>query len=220
MRNVQPLLLAVCTSPRFAVSCPDGVRVYRHPARQSRSAHGVPNAAGISEWVLRLPEPITKHPGAASVVLDHRIREVHMASRQTYGAPRIHAELSAQGIACCRNTVARLMRRGTATTKPRMKREQVSSIIWRCSTTASDAAPRSTTWLRRSSKFQQSPDRTVHHSWVGSQTATSCRSITTKRAAGLDRSGHDLLRLFSLFRFKAPTDNAKSKRTSELILAL
>ena len=40
-----------------------------------------------------------------------RIREVHMASRQTYGAPRVHAELRAQGIACCRNTVAKLMRR-------------------------------------------------------------------------------------------------------------
>lgn len=32
-----------------------------------------------------------------------------MASRATYGAPRIHAELRAQGEACCRNTVARLM---------------------------------------------------------------------------------------------------------------
>lgn len=42
--------------------------------------------------------------------LTTRIRKVHMASRQTYGAPRIHAELSAQGIACCRNTVAKLMR--------------------------------------------------------------------------------------------------------------
>jgi putative transposase len=40
-----------------------------------------------------------------------RIREVHMASRQTYGAPRVHAERCAQGIACCRNTVAKLMRR-------------------------------------------------------------------------------------------------------------
>ena len=40
-----------------------------------------------------------------------KIREVHIASRQTYGAPRVHAELAAQGIACCRNTVAKLMRR-------------------------------------------------------------------------------------------------------------
>jgi transposase InsO family protein len=42
--------------------------------------------------------------------LTSRIREVHEASRQTYGAPRVHAELHAQGVPCCRNTVARLMR--------------------------------------------------------------------------------------------------------------
>lgn len=40
-----------------------------------------------------------------------RIREVHDASRQSYGAPRVHAELAAQGVVCCRNTVAKLMRR-------------------------------------------------------------------------------------------------------------
>ena len=43
--------------------------------------------------------------------LTTKIRDVHLASRQTYGAPRVHAELSVQGIACCRNTVAKLMRR-------------------------------------------------------------------------------------------------------------
>ena len=44
------------------------------------------------------------------VALTERIREVHAASRETYGAPRVHAELHAQGVACCRNTVAKLMR--------------------------------------------------------------------------------------------------------------
>jgi putative transposase len=44
-------------------------------------------------------------------VLVIKIREVHIASRQSYGAPRVHAELAAQGEACCRNTVAKLMRR-------------------------------------------------------------------------------------------------------------
>jgi transposase InsO family protein len=40
-----------------------------------------------------------------------KIRETHVASRQSYGAPRVHAELAAQGVSCCRNTVANLMRR-------------------------------------------------------------------------------------------------------------
>jgi len=43
-------------------------------------------------------------------MLTSQIRAIHSASRDTYGAPRIHAELSAQGIACCENTVAKLMR--------------------------------------------------------------------------------------------------------------
>jgi transposase InsO family protein len=42
--------------------------------------------------------------------LTSKIQAIHIASRQTYGAPRIHAELLAQGIACSHNTVAKLMR--------------------------------------------------------------------------------------------------------------
>lgn len=42
--------------------------------------------------------------------LTAHIRAIHAASRQTYGAPRVHAELVAQGIACSHNTVAKLMR--------------------------------------------------------------------------------------------------------------
>jgi putative transposase len=42
--------------------------------------------------------------------LTARIRAIHAASRETYGAPRVHAELRAQGVGCCRNTVAKLMR--------------------------------------------------------------------------------------------------------------
>jgi putative transposase len=43
--------------------------------------------------------------------LSARIRAIHTASRATYGAPRVHAELIAQGERCCLNTVAKLMRR-------------------------------------------------------------------------------------------------------------
>jgi len=38
------------------------------------------------------------------------IKAVHAASRQTYGSPRIQAELAAKGIACSRGRVARLMK--------------------------------------------------------------------------------------------------------------
>ena len=38
------------------------------------------------------------------------IRGAHTASRQTYGAPMVHAELRAQGVRCGHNRVARVMR--------------------------------------------------------------------------------------------------------------
>ncbi|MDX8403977.1 MAG: IS3 family transposase [Mariprofundaceae bacterium] len=54
----------------------------------------------------------SRPPSARSerqTLLTSHIRAIHAASRYTYGAPRIHAELSAQGVACSRNTVAKLM---------------------------------------------------------------------------------------------------------------
>jgi transposase InsO family protein len=37
------------------------------------------------------------------------IRAVHAEVKECYGSPRIHAELQAKGVACCVNTVAKLM---------------------------------------------------------------------------------------------------------------
>jgi len=45
------------------------------------------------------------------VDLTARIRKIHQASGESYGAPRVHVELMAQKVPCCRNTVAKLMRR-------------------------------------------------------------------------------------------------------------
>jgi len=68
--------------------------------------------------------------------------EVHLASRETYGAPRVHAVLSFQGIACCRNTVAKLMRRAQivpkairhfrVTTDSRNTKEVLPNLVKRC----------------------------------------------------------------------------------------
>lgn len=46
----------------------------------------------------------------ADADLTTQIAAVHARSRRTYGAPRIHAELRAQGVRCARKRVARLMR--------------------------------------------------------------------------------------------------------------
>lgn len=62
--------------------------------------------AGFYAWQHR--SPCTR--AQADTALTREIRQVHVRSRQTYGAPRIRAELAAQGIAVSRKRVARLMR--------------------------------------------------------------------------------------------------------------
>ena len=63
-------------------------------------------------------------PSARSVsdaALTERIREVHKTSRQTYGSPRVHAELRAQGESVCLNRIARLMRRNDISARNRKR---------------------------------------------------------------------------------------------------
>ena len=42
-------------------------------------------------------------------ILTDRIRRIHLRSRGTYGAPRVHAELADEGVHVGRKRVARLM---------------------------------------------------------------------------------------------------------------
>lgn len=62
--------------------------------------------SGFYAWCSR-EESIT---AVRRAELTERIRDVHQASRGTYGSPRVHAELVAQGHRCNRKTVARCMR--------------------------------------------------------------------------------------------------------------
>ena len=64
--------------------------------------------AGYYAWLHRSP---SAHAVADNALLK-RIRTIHATSRQTYGAPRIHAELRAQGEQHGRKRIARLMREG------------------------------------------------------------------------------------------------------------
>ena len=64
------------------------------------------STSGYYAWRRRT----TSQRARADAVLLVRIREIHAASLRTYGAPRIHAELAAEGAAVGRKRVARLMR--------------------------------------------------------------------------------------------------------------
>jgi len=67
--------------------------------------------SGFYAWCDRPPSAWTQ----ADQRLLARIHTIHEESRGTYGAPRVHAELRAQGIRCGRKRVARLMRQATLT---------------------------------------------------------------------------------------------------------
>jgi transposase InsO family protein len=74
------------------------------PIRLMCNTLGV-SPAGFYAWQAR---PISQQQQRRDTLLVE-IRAVHAEVQQRYGSPRIHAELKAQGVACCVNTVAKLM---------------------------------------------------------------------------------------------------------------
>ena len=66
--------------------------------------------AGYHAWRHRPP---SAHAMADAALLK-RVRTMHASSRETYGAPRVHAELRAAGERHGRKRIARLMRDGRA----------------------------------------------------------------------------------------------------------
>lgn len=76
-----------------------------HPVRRLCQILGVA-ASGYWAWRKRGPSARAQ----ADARLSAQIRTAHQASRGTYGAPRIHATLAAEGTPCGRKRIARLMR--------------------------------------------------------------------------------------------------------------
>lgn len=62
--------------------------------------------SGYYDWKGRPPSKRT----CENAALAEKVREIHERSRQTYGSPRIHAELRSVGTRCSRKRVERLMR--------------------------------------------------------------------------------------------------------------
>ena len=63
------------------------------------------STAGFYAWRSR---PTSEQQQRRDALLVE-IRAVHVLVKERYGSPRIHAELKANGVECCVNTVAKLM---------------------------------------------------------------------------------------------------------------
>ena len=79
----------------------------RFPVAAMARVLGV-SKAGYYAWTRRLPSARAE----ADAALLARVRTIHATSRETYGSPRIHAELREAGEHHGRKRIARLMRAG------------------------------------------------------------------------------------------------------------
>ena len=66
------------------------------------------SCSGFYSWRGRQESPSARE--IANKLLSERVAVIFHGSRQTYGSPRIHASLQAQGMACGEKRVARVMR--------------------------------------------------------------------------------------------------------------
>jgi transposase InsO family protein len=73
--------------------------------------------SGYYAWLKRP----TRARKMADQRLQQQIKDIYQHSRQSYGSPRIRAELADQGIQCSRKRVARLMRQANLRAKQRGK---------------------------------------------------------------------------------------------------
>ena len=63
--------------------------------------------------------------------------EIHQGSRGTYGVPRIHAELAADGVRVGRKRVSRLMRRAVSSDGIGTSSSPIKALRTKCATRSS-----------------------------------------------------------------------------------
>jgi putative transposase len=112
-------------------------RAHHHLATMCRVLGVSPS--GYRAWARG---PATARAVGDTALLE-RIRSVHAVSRGTYGAPRVHAALAADGIRVGRKRVARLMRAaGIVGVHRRRRRVPLPRPAFRAATTAPDLVHR------------------------------------------------------------------------------
>lgn len=87
--------------------------------------------------------------GQANHVVTEKIRTIHQRVNKRYGSPRMHAELTAQGIACGKHRFARLMRQAGVRAK--------SAPKFRVTTRSNAAQPAAPNVLQRRFTLESNP---------------------------------------------------------------
>lgn len=141
------------------------------------------SCSGFHAWRNR--EPSTR--ARENAVLTERIRTIHAQSRQTDGAPRVHAELAATGIRCGTKRVARLMR--TAGVVGCHRRRHVVTTVRE--TTASPAPDRlQRQFVAETPNAKWTADITCVPTWSGFLYLAVVLDIFSRRIVGWARADH------------------------------
>jgi putative transposase len=146
------------------------------------------SASGYYAWQSRAPCARDESDAA----LLERIRAIHRASRSTYGAPRIHAELAEQGQAVGRKRIARLMRNAGLAGVSRRKSPR---------TTLRDARARPAPDLVERDFTAEAPDRlwvadiTYIPTWAGFLYLAVVLDAFSRRVIGWSMANHLRARL-------------------------
>jgi putative transposase len=87
----------------------------------------VPDARGFQKWLLYAwrDRPLSRRSREDATLTD-KIRQIHRRSRETYGSPRVHAELRALGTRCSRKRVERLTRQAGLRGCMRSRRKEIT----------------------------------------------------------------------------------------------
>lgn len=134
---------------------------YRFIAAEKAAARGVRRACAVLaisrsafyHWANAVPTPRARE----DTVLGARIGSIHAASRETYGAPRVHRQLLREGISCGKKRVARLMAMHGLSGRCRRRQKRTTIADPEARTTPPDLLQRD---------FQPK-DREANRVWVG-----------------------------------------------------
>jgi putative transposase len=139
--------------------------------------------SGYDAWRKR--EPSARAP--QDLVLTARMQVLHQQSRQTYGAPRIHADLRAGGVRCGRKRVARLM--GAAGLVGCHRRRSV--VTTRREPTASPAPDRvQRTFVAAAPDQRWTADSTYVPTWDGFLYLAVILDVYSRRIVGWAMADH------------------------------